>query len=490
MILDLDDIWQSSGSRSDSDCAITRSRRLYRVRLVAAIGISYAIDSALLCLFGVAGTIPWFVAPVYFLVGLLHVLVFSYVHWSGISDKVSNPHLPKWQMSFAIAAQLLGMMLAPSITSYFFAVIIIIFGFGSMRLSIREALLMWLATCIVVGVMMLGTRADKVAIAHPSTLEAIAIGLGFALVLLRCLLLGYYAAAVKLRLFQENRNMGADIMERQRIEAELKRHQEHLEEIVNERTLALSIAKEAAESANRAKSTFLANMSHELRTPLNAIIGMTDLARRKAGDPRQIDHLMKVTQSAQRLNEIIGDLLDISQLEAEKFHLDCTDFRLADVLEQLSLLILPAARGKGIALEIAKVPTTAEGVLRGDPRRLAQILLNYAGNAIKFSSRGTVTVTLSVEEETPGSLLLRFEVSDTGRGISADDQKRLFTTFEQADGSMTRQYGGAGLGLVICKKLARLMGGDVGVESTSGVGSTFWFTARVGKAQIQPEQLQ
>jgi PAS domain S-box-containing protein len=272
-----------------------------------------------------------------------------------------------------------------------------------------------------------------------------------------------------------------DITQHKHAEAELANYQHHLERMVEDRTAALSIAKEAAEAANRAKSTFLANMSHELRTPMNGIMGMTSLAKRLATDPVQIDKLVKVEQSTHRLVTIINDILDLSKIEAEQLTLEVIDFTLAEVLEHLSSLTERTAVEKGLTLSIDIGASIAKLPLQGDPLRLGQVLLNLTSNAIKFTSNGTVVLCVSVAEDSPSDVLVRFEVRDTGIGISAEDQKRIFVAFEQADGSTTRKYGGTGLGLAISKRLTEAMGGEIGVESQIGVGSTFWVTARLRK---------
>ena len=270
-----------------------------------------------------------------------------------------------------------------------------------------------------------------------------------------------------------------DISERRLVEHELEKHRQHLEERVLERTVALSIAKEAAEAANRAKSTFLANMSHELRTPMNAIMGMTELALRRAKDPGQEEQLAKVMQASRHLLGVINDILDISKIEAERLTLERIGFSLGHVLDNLRNLIGAKAREKGLEVKFEISPTLEHKPLRGDPLRLGQILLNLVGNAIKFTSKGDINVSVFTVREGAGELLARFEVRDSGIGIAPMDRKRLFTAFEQADGSTTRKYGGTGLGLAISKRLAHMMGGEIGVESQVGFGSTFWFTARL-----------
>jgi signal transduction histidine kinase/ActR/RegA family two-component response regulator len=241
-------------------------------------------------------------------------------------------------------------------------------------------------------------------------------------------------------------------------------------------------ATRAAEAANRAKSTFLANMSHELRTPMNGIMGLTSLALRHADDPKLRDQLGKIRQASHHLLNVINDILDISKIEAERLTLERVPFKFGTVLENLMSLIWQRVNDKGLKLHIDIAPEIARRSWLGDPMRLGQILLNFTGNALKFTEQGAITVRARLVDESATDVLLRFEVQDTGIGISTEDQARLFTAFEQADGSMTRKYGGTGLGLAISKRLAAMMGGDAGVTSQVGQGSTFWFTVRLGKA--------
>ena len=273
-----------------------------------------------------------------------------------------------------------------------------------------------------------------------------------------------------------------DITDRKRGERELAEYRERLESLVAERTAALSVAKEAAEAASRAKSIFLANMSHELRTPMNAIIGMTELTRRGTTNEKEVENLTKVIRASHHLLGVINDILDISKIEAERVCLEEIDFELGSVLANVELLTAGKAREKDLRLVVDVDPVLRARRLCGDPSRLGQILVNLASNAIKFTAAGTITIQAAMTAETSSSGLLRFDVVDTGIGIATEDQGRLFTAFEQADDSTTRRFGGTGLGLAICKRLVHLMGGEIGLASTTGSGSRFWFTVRVGKS--------
>jgi two-component system sensor histidine kinase/response regulator len=242
-----------------------------------------------------------------------------------------------------------------------------------------------------------------------------------------------------------------------------------------------------AEAAAQAKSEFLANMSHEIRTPMNAIIGMAHLALRTKLDRRQQDYLQKIQNAGDHLLGIINDILDFSKVEAGKLRLETVDFQLDGVFDNIGALILERATEKGLEV-IFDIGVDVPRALKGDPLRIGQVMLNYVTNAVKFTETGEIVIRARVAEQTTSDVLLRFEVKDTGIGLTEEQQAGLFQSFQQADMSTSRKYGGTGLGLAISKKLAEMMGGAVGVESELGAGSTFWFTARLARGEQDVEQ--
>jgi PAS domain S-box-containing protein len=267
----------------------------------------------------------------------------------------------------------------------------------------------------------------------------------------------------------------------------LKDQQAKLETMVEQRTADLRQATTRAEAANRAKTAFLANVGHELRTPMNGILGMVGLALRRESDPK-IRHQLDVAQtSAERLLAVMNDILDFAKLEADQLSLASEAFEVGPLVDEICASFSVDAAEKDLALRVALAPELTGQALLGDPMRLRRVIRSLIDNAIKFSDAGEIRLAVTRIDAPDDTCRLRFELIDQGIGIDRADQARLFSAFEQADASMTRKYGGAGLGLAICKRLVAMMGGEIGVDSATGKGSSFWFTARFALAGARAE---
>lgn len=306
--------------------------------------------------------------------------------------------------------------------------------------------------------------------------DAWTLRIGFALVAL--LVLSAFLALDRALMANTRAKERAESAERQ-----LAHHRDELERIVEQRTRQLVEARDAAEAASQAKTAFLANMSHEIRTPLNAITGMVHLIRRAGVSDEQRQRLDRVEAASDHLLEVINAILDLSKIEANKLEPAQAVLDLDRIVDNVASLVQGRAQAKGLTLETEVWRSPA--ALLGDATRLQQALLNYASNAVSFTDAGAIAIRVVAEDEQSDAVRLRFEVQDSGVGIDAQTLGRLFTPFEQADNSSTRSHGGTGLGLSITRKLARLMGGDAGVDSAPGQGSRFWFTACLGKARAE-----
>lgn len=277
-----------------------------------------------------------------------------------------------------------------------------------------------------------------------------------------------------------------DITAKKEAEQKLLELNERLEQKVEERTRQLDVARHQAEAMAHEKGEFLASMSHEIRVPISSVLGMSYLALKTRLNDKQRDYVEKIQVSAQHLLGLIDSILDFSKLEAGQVALERIDFTLSQVIDTMNSVVLEKAAEKQLGV-VVNIDENVPVDLTGDPLRLAQILINYVNNAIKFSERGDIVVHVSLLDASGAGVMLRFEVIDQGIGVPLDEQAHLFESFRQGDPSIARKYGGSGLGLAICKQLADMMGGQVGMASAPGKGSTFWFTAMLGLASSPHE---
>ena len=288
--------------------------------------------------------------------------------------------------------------------------------------------------------------------------------------------------------FHGYRGAGRDITREEEREREIARHRDELRLLVDERTAELLRAKVQAETVSEVKSMFLANMSHEIRTPINVVMGLTHLALNANPSQRIAGYLGRIAQASHRLLHLVNDILDLTKIEAGKVELEQVEFNLQSMVDEVVGLVSERVLDKGLEL-VTDIDMDTTRAFVGDPQRLGQILINYLGNAIKFTETGQIVISIGAEREAEedGFVCLRFAVSDSGIGMTAEQQARVFEQFEQAETSTNRRFGGTGLGLAISRNLAELMGGAVGVTSEPGEGSTFWFTARLGRGPVPPE---
>lgn len=278
------------------------------------------------------------------------------------------------------------------------------------------------------------------------------------------------------------KNMREACAKRNSIIADLEHAQHKLEDVLQEHNKELVSARHSAEMASKAKSAFLTNVSHEIRTPMNAIIGWNYLLQKEITDPRSLGYLDKVSEAANHLLKVINHILDLSKIESGQYVLEETDFSWVQMIDKIITMLGEHAANKGLFLA-TEIDPAVPHQLHADPLRLGQVLVNFVSNAIRFSERGTITLRVKLLDEQAHRMLVRIEVEDQGIGLTKEQQAHLFKEYTEPDGPETRTMGSTGLGLVITRQLATMMGGEVGVTSEPGVGSIFWMTAYMGKVE-------